>query len=52
MIGADLDVLLGICDRIAVLHSGRLMDVVDAKTATKEQLGLLMMGQEVRHVEN
>ena len=52
MIGEDLDVLLGICDRIAVLHSGRLMDVVDAKTATKEQLGLLMMGQEVRHVEN
>ena len=52
MIGEDLDVLLGICDRIAVLHSGRLMDVVDAKTATKEQLGLLMMGQKVRHVEN
>ena len=52
MIGEDLDVLLGICDRIAVLHSGRLMDVVDAKTTTKEQMGLLMMGQEVRHVEN
>lgn len=52
MIGEDLDVLLGICDRIAVLHSGRLMDVVDAKATTKEQLGLLMMGQEVRHVED
>ncbi|WP_294855073.1 ABC transporter ATP-binding protein [uncultured Oscillibacter sp.] len=44
-IGEDLDVLLGICDRIAVLHDGELMGVVDAKTATKEQLGLLMMGQ-------
>lgn len=45
LIGEDLDVLLGLCDRIAVLHGGRLMDVVDAKATTKEQLGLLMMGQ-------
>lgn len=45
LIGEDLDVLLGLCDRIAVLHSGELMGVVDAKTTTKEQLGLMMMGQ-------
>ena len=37
--------MLGICDRIAVLHAGQLMGVVDAKTTTKEQLGLLMMGE-------
>ena len=43
-VGEDLDVLLGLCDRIAVLHSGELMGVVDARTATKESLGLLMMG--------
>ena len=45
LIGEDLDVLLGICDRIAVLHQGELMGVVDAKRATKEQLGLMMMGR-------
>ena len=44
-IGEDLDALLGICDRIAVLHSGELMGVVDAKTTTKSQLGLMMMGR-------
>lgn len=45
MIGEDLDALLGVCDRIAVLHNGKLMGVVDAKRTTKERLGLMMMGQ-------
>ena len=44
-VGEDLDVMLGICDRIAVLHAGELMGIVDAKAITKEQLGLLMMGE-------
>lgn len=44
-IGEDLDMLIGICDRIAVLHAGELMGIVDAKKTTKEQLGLMMMGQ-------
>lgn len=44
LIGEDLDVLLSICDRIAVLHQGRIMDVLDAKKTTKEELGLLMIG--------
>ena len=43
-IGEDLDVLLGLSDRIMVLHEGRIMGIVDAKTATKEQIGLLMLG--------
>ena len=41
-IGEDLDVLLELCDRIMVLCSGRVSGIVDAKTATKEDLGLLM----------
>ncbi len=49
-IGEDLDALLGICDRIAVLHSGELMGVVDAKTTTKSQLGLMMMGRKQEDV--
>ena len=49
-VGEDLDVMLGICDRIAVLHSGKLMGIVDAKSVTKEQLGLMMMGQSAEEV--
>ena len=41
-VGEDLDVLLQLCDRIAVLCGGRLNDIVDGRTATKEQVGYLM----------
>ncbi len=41
-VGEDLDVLLELCDRIMVLSSGKVSGVVDARFATKEQLGLLM----------
>lgn len=44
-IGEDLDVLLGLCDRIMVIHSGKNMGIVDAKSTTKEKLGLMMLGQ-------
>lgn len=40
----DLDVLLELCDRIAVLSSGKLTGIVDARTATKEELGRMMTG--------
>jgi simple sugar transport system ATP-binding protein len=43
-IGEDLDVLLELCDRILVLCDGRVTGIADAKTATKEQLGLMMAG--------
>ena len=42
LVGEDLDVLLELCDRIVVLCGGRVTGVVDARTATKEQVGLLM----------
>ena len=41
-VGEDLDVLLELCDRILVLGGGRVTGVVDGRTATKEQVGLLM----------
>ena len=41
-VGEDLDVLLELCDRIMVIGSGKITGVVDARCATKEQLGLLM----------
>ena len=41
-VGEDLDVLVELCDRIMVINSGRITGIVDGKTATKEELGLLM----------
>ena len=41
-VGEDLDVLLEICDRILVIGGGKVADIVDGRSATKEQIGLLM----------
>ena len=41
-VGEDLDVLLGLCDRILVINSGRITGLVDARTASKEEIGYLM----------
>ncbi len=41
-VGEDLDVLLELCDRILVIGSGCVTGLVDARTATKEEIGLLM----------
>lgn len=41
-VGEDLDVLLELCDRIMVLSGGKISGIVDAREATKEQIGLLM----------
>ena len=41
-VGEDLDVLIELCDRIIVIGSGSITGTVDARTATKEEIGLLM----------
>ena len=41
-VGEDLDVLLELCDRILVLCAGRVNGIVDGRTVTKEQVGMLM----------
>jgi simple sugar transport system ATP-binding protein len=46
-VGEDLDVLLELCDRILVIGSGKVTGIVDGRTATKEQVGALM----VKHVD-
>lgn len=44
LISEDLDEILALCDRIAVLYEGRIMGILDRADATAEQLGLLMAG--------
>ena len=41
-VGEDLDVLLELADRILVLCGGRVSGIVDARTTTKEEIGLMM----------
>ena len=41
-VGEDLDVLIELCDRIMVISSGAISGIVDARGATKEQIGELM----------
>ncbi len=45
-VGEDLDVLIELCDRIMVIGSGKITGIVDGKTATKEEIGLLMTKSE------
>lgn len=44
VVSSELDEILALSDRIAVMYKGQIMDVLDAKKATKEDLGLLMAG--------
>lgn len=41
-VGEDLDVMVELCDRIMVLCGGHCNGIVDARSATKDQIGLLM----------
>ena len=43
-IGEDLDVLLELSDRIMVLCHGQVTGVVDARTTTKDEIAMLMVG--------
>jgi len=44
LISEDLDEVLNLSDRIAVMYEGRVMGIVDRQQATTEQLGLMMAG--------
>lgn len=46
LISEDLDELLKLADRIAVIYSGRIVGVMPAELATPERLGLLMSGMQ------
>ncbi len=48
-VGEDLDVLIELCDRIMVIGAGKVTGIVDGRTATKEQIGLLMTKGDMSH---
>jgi simple sugar transport system ATP-binding protein len=46
LVSPELDEILKLSDRIAVMYRGRIMAVLPANEATREELGLLMAGVE------
>ena len=44
MISEDLDEILGLADRIAVMFDGKIVTIVERDSATREGLGLAMAG--------
>ncbi|MFO7695623.1 MAG: ABC transporter ATP-binding protein [Anaerolineae bacterium] len=44
LVSAELDEILTLADRIAVLYEGEIIATLDGPTATREQIGLLMAG--------
>jgi simple sugar transport system ATP-binding protein len=44
LVSSELDEIMSLSDRIAVIYKGQIVAVVDAATASREELGLLMAG--------
>lgn len=44
LVSPELDEVINLSDRIAVMFDGKIIDVMPAEEATKEKLGLLMAG--------
>ncbi len=44
LVSSELDEILGLSDRIAVMYAGEILAVMPVQEATKERLGLLMAG--------
>lgn len=49
VISQDLDELLTMCDRIAVMHEGKLTHSLSGKSMTRDTIGLLMGGSATMH---
>ena len=52
LISEDLDELLSIADRIAVMFNGNIMGVINSDDADHENLGLMMAGVPLGQLEN
>jgi simple sugar transport system ATP-binding protein len=44
LVSPELDEIIDLSDRVAVMYRGKIMDILPGKKATKEQIGLLMAG--------
>jgi simple sugar transport system ATP-binding protein len=47
IVSVEIDEVMALADRIAVMFRGRIVDILPAETAVREQIGLLMAGSGV-----
>ena len=50
LVSEELEELLMVADKVAVMFEGRIMDMMDVKDAKTEELGMLMAGVERRNI--
>lgn len=48
LVSLELDEIMSLSDRIAVMYDGRIVAIVDAKEATEKMLGILMAGGSIQ----
>lgn len=48
LISFELDEVMNVSDRIAVIHDGEIVDIVRPEETTEQELGLLMAGHAIR----
>jgi simple sugar transport system ATP-binding protein len=44
LVSLELDEVMALSDRIAVIYDGEIVDILDVKDATEQKLGILMAG--------
>ena len=47
LVSLELDEIMALADRIAVMYEGKIVGIVDRDEATEEKLGLMMAGASV-----
>jgi simple sugar transport system ATP-binding protein len=51
LVSAELDEIMSLSDRIAVMYRGQIIDTLDARATTRESVGLLMAGMKSKAQE-
>ncbi|HRF95836.1 MAG TPA: heme ABC transporter ATP-binding protein, partial [Aggregatilineales bacterium] len=51
LVSTELDEIMGLSDRIAVMYAGKVIDIIPGEGADREKIGLLMAGikEEAQH---
>ena len=51
LVSLELDEVLALADRIAVIYDGKIVGVFDREEASEQKLGILMAGGKLGHRE-
>lgn len=52
VVSFELDEILNVSDRIAVIHDGQIQGIVSPETTSKQELGILMVGGNINEQQN